>query len=107
MDHETPKIGDGATYTVWTDRHACTVIAVSKSGKVITLQRDKATLVGKPGMCNSQEYTYEPNTEGRIYKVSRRERNGEVRWKLVGQRTNCPGGYAHFGGRSEYYDREF
>jgi len=33
----TPAIGMGATIYMWSDRHAATVVAISKSGKRITL----------------------------------------------------------------------
>ena len=42
----TPKIGDGATIVMWTDRRPATVIVVrkTKSGKLnVVVQEDKAT----------------------------------------------------------------
>ena len=39
-----PEVGDGATVFYWTDSEAYTIIDISESGKVITIQRDKALL---------------------------------------------------------------
>jgi hypothetical protein len=40
------EVGDGATYCMYTDRKACTVIKVTS--KTITLQEDKATRLTDP-----------------------------------------------------------
>ena len=120
--HVAPKVGDAATYRVWTDHHACTVIAVSKSGVMVTLQRDKATLLngfnsGEPDALTStpagfahivngvQRYAYERDPEGEIIKVSYRAKFGT--WKAVGHRATSPGGSATFGSRREYHDYGF
>jgi hypothetical protein len=120
----TPKVGEGATFTVWTDSYACTVEAVSKSGTRATLRRDKATLLNgfksgeadaltfTPGgfaghTSGSQRYKYERDPDGQVIKVSRRVRNGQLVWKQVGSRTSSPGGFATFGGRHESYDYNF
>jgi hypothetical protein len=47
-ENPTPKVGDGATILRHSDSHACTIVAVSKSGRTITLKRDKATLLNGP-----------------------------------------------------------
>lgn len=73
----TVKVGDGATINLYSDRHACTIIKVTKCS--ITVQYDKATLDpnfkpqwvqgGFAGHCLNQDeqtYTYERNPEGRI-----------------------------------------
>jgi predicted metal-dependent phosphoesterase TrpH len=102
-----PRVGDGATYTLWTDSHACTVIAVSASGKRVTLQRDKATIINVADVRAGKaepEYVYERDTEGATYVVSLR---GNGRWKTVGQDAKSPGGVASFGRRHEYYDPHF
>ena len=78
--HDNVGVGDGVTVNYWTDRNAYTVIARTK--QTITIQRDKATLVPefKPdfvpgGFCgtvinqNEQDYTYEPDTNGRIMRA--------------------------------------
>jgi hypothetical protein len=103
-NESAPALGDGATYTVWTDSFACTVIAVSATGKVVTLQRDKATRVDSNGISEAQEYVYEPDPDGETFRVSLRS-NGQ--WKLVGQSTKEPGGHAHMGVRRRYHDYSF
>ncbi len=58
---QAKPVGDGATYTLWTDSYACTVVAVSPSGKQVTLQRDKATITNLEAVRNGTEppkYTY-------------------------------------------------
>ena len=86
---EAPKVGDGATFQIYTDVLACTVVHVSKSGKQVTLQEDHAELLngfgsGEPdalqftpgGFCGhtsgTQRYRFSPNPEGRLIKVSLR-----------------------------------
>jgi hypothetical protein len=120
-----PKIGDGATFTMWSDSYACTVVAVSKSGHKISVQRDKATLLN--GMTSGeadaltatqggfvhhvegvQRYTYTPNADGTIYVCTLRTRkNGEKVWKQVGTGTCQTGGTVYVGERSEHYDHNF
>lgn len=137
---EAPKVGEGATYTIWTDSIACTVIAVSKSGKTVTIQEDKATLLNGfnsgeedalkayPGgfamhVEGNQRYSYEPNSEGRTYKVTLRtiklrkgghcyaQKGDEVelsyRWKVSGHSTKGRGGDVRFGVRSKHFDYNF
>jgi hypothetical protein len=122
---DTPKVGDGATFRVWSDCHACTVVAVSKSGLKVTLQRDTATLLNRHGSgepdalqfepggfvghtSGVQRYRYEPNPNGSLIVVSRRVlKNGQVVWKQVGCSTNVQGAVATFGVRREHYDYNF
>lgn len=74
------KVGDGATVCYWTDATACTVI--KRTANTLTLRQDKATLKPsfKPefivgGFCAhcvnqaEQEYDYEPDPNGRIFKA--------------------------------------
>src|SRR5512146_212575 len=94
-DYPTFEVGDGATYRLYTDSYACTVIAVSKSGKTITLQRDKATLnpsfkpdfhpggfAGHVSNQYEQSYTYERDPHGEIKTA----RLGKFGWRIGGQR---------------------
>jgi len=76
-----PAIGQGATICHYTDRTACTIIAVSKSGKTITLQPDHAELDNwKPEFVSggfaanctnnhSQRYRYTPNRDAPTFKA--------------------------------------
>jgi len=63
---DVPKVGDGATLLLWTDRHAATAIDVDTSGKnpVITVQRDHAKRTDNNGMSESQVYEHTPDPDG-------------------------------------------
>lgn len=104
-------VGDGATLHYWTDAHAYTVVAVSASGKTVTMQRDKATpdpdwkpdftpggFFGHTSNDRDRSYTYEPDPEGR--KVS--ARLTAAGWRVGGQR-----GQRVTPGRHEFYDSNF
>ena len=118
-----PAIGDGATIHSYTDSAAATVIAVSASGVVVTLQRDKSTLLNGHnsgaadalrmdlgGFCGhtsgEQRYSYERDPNGEIEKFSRRVVNGKIRWVKVGE-TSKGGQRATLSGRFAHYDYNF
>lgn len=105
----TAKVGDGATICLWSDRHAGTIIKVTKS--TITVQRDKATLDpnwkpefipgGFAGHCTNQEdqtYTYERNPKGETYTF-----HWSKKYNCYGQ----PGNLKAIKGRREFYDYNF
>lgn len=111
-------VGDGATYTSWTDSQAGTIIA--KTAKAITWQRDKATLLNGAnsdeadaltfaagGFCGhtsgTQRYEYERDTDGATRKFTKRA-NGK--WKLTGAATRSAGATLT-AGRHEHYDFNF
>jgi hypothetical protein len=98
----TPEVGMGATLLSWTDRKAATIIEVSKSGKKITVQPDKATRTDSNGMSESQSYTYEPNPKAYTTEYSLRQ-NG--RWVRVGD--SMTGSSLIVGLRDEHYDYSF
>ena len=50
----TPTIGMGATILGYTDRHAATIVDVSKTGKVVWIRQDKATRIDSNGMSEAQ-----------------------------------------------------
>lgn len=120
-----PVVGEGATFTLWSDSYACTVVSVSKSGLKAVLQRDKATLLNgmrsdapdklqfSPGgfcghVSGEQRYSYERNPDGQLITVTRRTlRDGSFVWKQVGHATRSPGACAYFGRRDEHYDYNF
>ena len=94
---------------------------MSPNGKTAWLRQDKATLLngvtsGEPDALKcypggfaahvegTQRYEYEPNPEGRLYKVTLR---GNGKWKQVGIGTKSPGGTVTFGKRHEHYDFNF
>lgn len=125
LTNGAPVVNGPATYTLATDSHACTVVAIDRKGTRVTLRRDKATLLNgaftgepdalrfEPGgfvghTSGTQRYAYEPDPNGETYVVTRRvRRNGEVVWKAVGHGTNSPGLRAHFRSRREHYDFNF
>lgn len=99
----TPTVGDGATISAYSDRYAGTIIAVSPSGKRITVQRDNYRRIDSNGMSDAQSYEYERDPKGVTYQFSLRK-NG--RWVQVGE-TLYGGLRCHIGVRSAYYDYSF
>ena len=97
-----PTVGMGATLLLWSDRHAGTIVEVSKNGKMIKWQRDKAVAEFK-GMTDSQSYSYEPDPHAQIETFTLRK-NG--RWVKSGYGMR-QGGTLSVGHRSEYYDFSF
>lgn len=63
----TPSVDCGATLCYYTDRHAGTVIAVSASGRKITIREDKSIRTDDHGMSESQAYRYERDPDGRVH----------------------------------------
>jgi hypothetical protein len=94
-----PEVGMGATLIMWTDRHAYTIIEVSKNGKTFRMQRDNAIRTDENGMSDSQSYRYERDTDGGILTV-RLGKNGV--WKVLKSKTTVGIGF-----RREYYDYSF
>ena len=94
-----PEIGMGATECFWSDRHACTIIAISPSGKTLTIQRDKAIRLDDNGMSDSQEYEYKPDNNGITTKATLRS-NGQYR-------ASGTNNLVKIGSRREYYDYSF
>lgn len=105
------EVGDGVTLRLWSDAHACTVIAKTKT--TITIQRDKATLSpnfkpewiagGFAGHCTNQDeqtYTYERDPNGQIYRCRWSEKNGCYQ-------TGSDGSMKITRGRREFYDYNF
>lgn len=93
-----PEVGMGATIVMWTDRHAATVIEVSKSGKTIRIREDHAERTDKNGRSDAQSWSFTPNENGRTYTVRLTKRG----WKVSGG-----GPSVVLGVRSEYYDFSF
>lgn len=89
-----PKVGDGATICMWSDRHACTIIKVTRC--TVTVQEDKAIRTDTNGMSESQTYSYEPDPNGATY-VFRKTKSG---WKSKGVGLLI-------GVRRHYYDYSF
>jgi len=115
---DNAKVGDGATYRVYTDSHAGTIIA--RTATTITWQRDHATLLNGPESGEPdaliftpggfaahvegvQRYSYERDPEGMI-QVFRRRANG--RWMAPGASKNQIGSELH-AGRHSHHDYNF
>jgi hypothetical protein len=101
--NQIPQVGDGATIAYFSDRRACTIVAVSKSGKKVTVQFDTALRSDERGMSDAQEYCYYRNPEGTLREFSLRS-NG--RWVMVGNPAKN-GTSLYIGQRLEYYDYSF
>lgn len=92
--NRAPCKGMAATIRVGTDCHAATVIAVSTNGRVISVQRDKATRTDRNGQSEEQSYTYTRDPVGEIERFYRRtdgsyrQRSG-VRLTLGERREYC------------------
>lgn len=94
-----PEIGMGVTELCWSDRYPYTIIDITKSGKTITIQRDKAIRIDNNGMSEDQEYVYERDPNGIIYKA---RKNKYGRWQTIGDKTRLK-----IGEREKYYDFSF
>lgn len=95
-----PEVGMGATVLMWTDRRAATVIEVSKSGKLITVQYDSAKQQGSFG---SQDWKLEADPNGPT-RVFTKRKNGQ--WIQAGSPMNG-GTRLGLGYRDHYYDYSF
>lgn len=91
---KTPEVGMGATEVWHSDRHACTVTRISKSGKTFWMKRDTATRTDSNGMSESQSYSYTPNPEAPEIRVNM-TKDG---WRTTG------GQKVWVGVRDEHYD---
>lgn len=98
-----PVVGMGATMLGWTDRHAATIVEVSKSGRRVVIQRDKAIRTDSYGMSDCQSYSFErdENAPRRAYTL---RKNGA--WVAEGTSMRS-GSRISIGHRSEYYDYSF
>ena len=98
-----PTVGTAVTLSWWSDADPGTIIAVSASGKRITVQEDIAKRVDSNGMSESQTWEYERDPEGRTWVFSQRK-NG--RWYVIGQEMHSTP-VCHIGSRRKYHDFSF
>lgn len=98
-----PTVGMGATILGYSDRHAATVVSVSKDGKSVDIQRDTATRTDKNGMSECQDYEYSPNPDAPIESYTLRK-NGT--WVREGESMKG-GTKVALGYRDKYYDYSF
>jgi len=75
-----PEVGMAATLLGWTDRHAATVVSVSKCGTEIAVRQDHAKVVKGTTYDGSAEYEYTPNLEA-AWRHYRRTKTGG--WQAV------------------------
>jgi hypothetical protein len=78
-----PKIGTHGCYSIGSDAYPVTVIAVSKSGKKITVQYDSFVGDKENGhdYFGTQVWRFERNENGRIeIPRQRRLREGFIKW---------------------------
>lgn len=87
LSPDTVRVGEGVTVSLYTDKQAHTVIAVSKTGKTITVQRDKVERLTKPefvaggfaGYCTNLhdiKYDITPDKNGATSKAYWSDRYG-------------------------------
>src|SRR5262245_61336381 len=86
------KVGMGATILCWTDRHAATIVKVTKTQ--IHVRQDRATRTDKNGMSEVQSYSYESDEAAGV-EVFRLTKKG---WR------NNKGNGLIVGDRCEYHD---
>lgn len=97
----SPVLNSPATVTIWTDSYPVTVIAISKSGSKITLQRDRAVVISGSVMDGSAKYEIVRDTTGTTEVATRR---GNGRYRLQGWNS---GGAVNFGFARAYSDPSF
>lgn len=96
-DH--PTVGMGACIATGSDRTPATVIQVTRSGKRIILQEDKAIRVDDNGVSESQIYDFEIDEQGTIHVATLRK---DGRYRISGGRQ-----LISLGKREKYYDYSF
>lgn len=96
-----PFVGQPATILRWTDRDAATVVAVSASGKSVTIRQDDAKLISGSTGHESQQYEYTIRAYGVTDEVYTLRKNGS--WVRKGSSLNG-GGRVALGNRNSYRD---
>ena len=95
----TPQIGMGITEYMWSDRNVGTIVGISKTGKTIEFTYDTATRIDDNGYYGRQEYKYETNLDGTVYKA---RQNKKGQWKIINGTSTIGIGF-----RSYHYDVSF
>jgi len=94
-----PELEMGATILHWSDRTPATIIAITPSGKTITLRADNAIRTDNNGFSESQSYEYEPDPNGTIYRATLRK---DGMYRLVNGKSRVV-----LGSRRKYHDYSF
>ena len=97
-----PEIGMGATWNSGSDCYPCTIIAMSKSGKTVTLQDDECKVISGHQDDGTACYEYSRCPNGRIQGATMRKDGG---YRLKGFSKGY--GYVNIGIRRRYYDPSF
>ena len=90
-----PVVGMGATMCAWTDRHAGTIVKVTRTQ--VHVQEDNAVRIDSNGTSEQQTYAYSPNPNAPVIVFRKTKR---------GYRSKCGYGLL-IGVRREYYDFSF
>ncbi len=93
---EVGMVGMGATIVMWSDRHAATIVKVTRTQ--IHVQQDNARRIDGNGVSIYQEYEYTPNPKAKIIVYRKTKR---------GYRETGGGSWLRIGEREEYYDPDF
>lgn len=107
-----PVVGMGATFLLFTDRHAATIVQIHDAREdrwLIEVQEDRATVIKGSTYDGSAEYSYQRDSSGARYFFRFDPKHG---WRQV--RRNDKGRWVLFGGyglrigqRQEYRDPHF
>ena len=90
-----PKVGDGATLLLWSDRMAYTIVDVKKNYVLAT--RDNVERTDRNFEKGPQEYSYRPDPEASVERANLRK-DGNY---YIGDQV------LKVGYRNEYYDPHF
>ena len=90
-----PEVGMGATLLMWTDRHAYTIVKVTRCQ--VHARRDKAIRIDTNGMSEAQDYRFERDDTQPV-EIFRLRKNGAYHGKA---------GRLRIGDRCAYHDYSF
>ena len=107
-----PAVGDGATITWWSDRHAGTVTVVEQTekGPLVMVREDRAKRTDDRGyFTEMQDYSYETDPSGIMYlfRLENDQWINVVRNPKTGRLNKTRGNGVYFGHRSTYVDPSF
>lgn len=97
-----PTVGQKCAYRIWTDVEPCTVVEVSKSGKKVVVQMDKAAK--NKAEWPAQDWEIERDENGSLATFTLRK-NGV--WKRKGVKMREAGATLSFNGWRKYSDPSF
>lgn len=103
------KVGDGATVHGWSDSHAYTVVAVSASGKTVTLQRDSVKLNDgwRPDAIPGGFFAHVANNGSQKWDMTPDPNGAKVKARLTKRGWRSAGSKVSLGVKREFYDYNF